>query len=224
MKTAKQTKKTFIIIGLGRFGASIAKNLSEMNYDILAIDINEDRVAAVASFMQNCTVADSTKLSVLDELGVNHIDHAVVAIGGNLEASILTVMNLKKFNVKRISVRADEEAHKEIFLRLGADEVIIPEEAAAISLANQAVSDTILDYYPIAEGYSIIKVIVGERFEPKTIAQMNIRVQFDVNILGIFKDAVFSIPKPSDRICPGDRIVLVGSKENYNKFVEYIGA
>ena len=224
MKTTKQTKKSFIIIGLGRFGTSLARVLSQMNYDILAIDISEERVATVASFMQNCMVADSTKLSVLDELGADHIDHAVVAIGNNLEASILTVMNLKKLNVKRISVRADEEEHKEIFLRLGADEVIIPEEAAAISLANQVVSDTILDFYPIAEGYSIIKVIVGEKFEPKTIAQMNVRVEYNVNILGVFKDEVFSIPKPSDQICPGDRLVLVGSKEDYNRFVEYIGA
>lgn len=223
MKTAKQTKKSFIIIGLGRFGTSIAKILSEMNYDILAVDIDEDRVAAVAGFVQNCTVADSTKCSVLEALGADKIDHAVVAIGNNLEASILTVMNLKKLNVKRISVRADEEEHKEIFLRLGADEVVIPEEAAAISLANQAVSDTILDFYPVAEGYSIIKVVVGENFEPKTIAQMNVRVKFNINILGIFKDDVFSIPKPSDKICPGDYLVLVGSKENYSRFVEYIG-
>ena len=86
------------------------------------------------------------------------------------------------------------------------------------------VSDTILDFYPIAEGYSIIKVIVGEKFEPKTIAQMNVRVEYNVNILGVFKDEVFSIPKASDQICPGDRLVLVGSKEDYNRFVEYIGA
>ena len=223
MKTTKQAKKSFIIIGLGRFGTSIAKILSEMNYDILAIDIDEDRVAAVASLVQNCTVADSTKFSVLEALGADKIDHAVVTIGNNLEASILSVMNLKKLNVKRISVRADEEEHKEIFLRLGADEVVIPEETAAISLANQAISDTILDFYPIAEGYSIIKVIVGDNFETKTIAQMNVRVKFNVNILGIFKDAVFSIPKPSDKICSGDCLVLVGSKENYSKFVEYIG-
>lgn len=211
-----------MVIGLGRFGANTAKVLTDLGYDILAIDNDEERVAEVAEFVNNCVVADATKLNVLEELGVDSIDHAVVAIGHDLQASILALLNLKKLNVRMVSVRADDEEHKEIFTRLGADEVIIPEEAASVSLANQITSDTILDYYPIAEGYSIIKVVVGDDFKPRTIAGLNVRVNFNINILGIFKNDVFSIPKSKDMINPGDRLVLVGAEEDNNKFVEFI--
>lgn len=211
-----------MVIGLGRFGANTAKVLTDLGYDILAIDNDEERVADVAEFVNNCVVADATKLNVLEELGVDSIDHAVVAIGHDLQASILALLNLKKLNVRMVSVRADDEEHKEIFTRLGADEVIIPEEAASVSLANQITSDTILDYYPIAEGYSIIKVVVGDDFKPRTIAGLNVRVNFNINILGIFKNDVFSIPKSKDMINPGDRLVLVGAEEDNNKFVEFI--
>lgn len=222
MKNSKQIKKSFMVIGLGRFGANTAKVLTDLGYDILAIDNDEERVADVAEFVNNCVVADATKLNVLEELGVDSIDHAVVAIGHDLQASILALLNLKKLNVRMVSVRADDEEHKEIFTRLGADEVIIPEEAASVSLANQITSDTILDYYPIAEGYSIIKVVVGDDFKPRTIAGLNVRVNFNINILGIFKNDVFSIPKSKDMINPGDRLVLVGAEEDNNKFVEFI--
>jgi trk system potassium uptake protein TrkA len=215
-------KKSFMIIGLGRFGANIAKILANMDADVLAIDIDEESVTKVASFIPHCVVADSTKPNVLKELGASQIDHAVVAIGNNLQASILTVLNLKNFCVKKITVRADEEGHKEVYRMLGATEVIIPEEATALSLANQIMSDSILDYYQLAEDYTMVKISVGEGFEPKSIIDMNVRVLFDVNIVGLIKDGKFAIPKPMDLISPGDVLVVVGTKENYMKFENFL--
>ena len=143
-------KKSFIIIGLGRFGSNVAKTLVDMNCDVLAVDINEESVTAISHYVHHCVIADASKESVLKELGVGSIDHAVVAIGNNLQATILTLVNLKKLGVPRITVRADEEGHKEVYKLLGASEVIIPEEASAISLANQITSDPILDYYKVS--------------------------------------------------------------------------
>ena len=134
-------KKTFMVIGLGRFGSYIAKTLVSMNCDVLAVDISEDSVQAISSYVPHCVIADSTKEAVLKELDAASIDHVVVAIGNNLQASILTVVNLKHLGVKRITVRADEEGHKEVYKTLGATEVIIPEESSAISLANQIISN-----------------------------------------------------------------------------------
>lgn len=218
----KEIKKSYIVIGLGRFGSNIVKVLSQKSLDVLAIDINVDSVAAVANYTNHCVVADSTKFSVLKELGAAQIDHAVVAIGNNLQASILTVLNLKKLGVRRITVRADEEGHKDIFSMLGATEVIIPEEASAISLANQILSDSILDYYPLSSDYSMVKISVGENFEPKSIIDLNVRVLFDVNIVGLLKDGVFAIPKPNDLIEPGDVLVVVGTQDNYKRFDLFI--
>lgn len=214
----KEIKKSYIVIGLGRFGSSIVKVLSKMDSDVLALDIDPDSVSAIASYTNHCVVADSTKLTVLKELGCAQIDHAVVAIGNNLQASILTVLNLKKLGVPRITVRADEEGHKEIFAMLGATEVIIPEEASAVSLANQILSDSILDYYPLSTEYSMVKISVGENFEAKSIIDLNVRVLFDVNIVGLLKNGVFAIPKPNDLIAPGDVLVVVGTSDNYKRF------
>ena len=216
------TKKSFMVIGLGRFGANIAKVLANMDADVLAIDIDEDSVTKIAQYVPHCVVADSTKPHVLKELGASQIDHAVVAIGNNLQASILTVLNLKNLGVKKITVRADEEGHKEVYRMLGASEVIIPEEATALSLANQIMSDSILDYYQLAENYTMVKIFVGDGFEPKSIIDMNVRVLFDINIVGVIKNDRFAIPKANDLIVPGDVLVVVGTKENYQKFESFL--
>lgn len=216
-------KKSFIVIGLGRFGSSVARALEAMNCDVLAVDIKEDSVSRIAMEVPHCLIADSTKLNVLKELGAGSIDHAVVCIGNNLQASILTIMNLRKLGVKRITVRADEEDHKEVYKMLGATEVIIPEEASAISLANQIISDTILDYYVVSEDYAIVKTSVGKEFAQKTLIELDIRNRFDVNIVGIIKnDGVFYIPRGTDALNPGDIVVVVGKKPKIRKFDSFL--
>lgn len=220
----KSGKKTFIVIGCGRFGSYIVKELTNAGREVLAIDINEDNVKAISKYTTNCLVADGTKLSVLQEIGAAQIDHAVVTIGNNLQASILTVLNLKNLGIKRITVRADEEMHGKIYTQLGADEVIIPEEASAINLANQMLSDTILDYYPLSNDYSIVKIKVGEEFIAQSIIDLNVRVKFDVNIVAMVKNGVFQIPKPKDLIEPNDLLVIVATKENYGKFDAFLNS
>ena len=115
-----------------------------------------------------------------------------------------------------------KEGHKEVYRMLGASEVIIPEEATALSLANQIMSDSILDYYQLAENYTMVKIFVGDGFEPKSIIDMNVRVLFDINIVGVIKDDKFAIPKANDLIVPGDVLVVVGTKENYQKFESFL--
>lgn len=215
-------KKSFIVIGLGRFGSSVAKALEAMNCDVLAIDIKEDSVSSIAPDVPHCLIADSTKMSVLKELGVSSIDHAVVCIGNHLQASILTIVNLRKLGVKKITVRADEEDHKEVYKMLGATEVIIPEEASAISLANQIISDTILDYYVVTEDYAIVKTSVGKNFEQKTLIELDIRNNFDVNIVGIIKNGEFYIPKGTDVLNPDDIVFVVGKKPKIRKFDSFL--
>ncbi len=215
-------KKTFVVIGLGRFGANVAKTLASINSDILAIDILPESVKAISKQVPHCVIADGTKMEVLSELGVGSIDHAVVAIGNNLQATILTLVNLKKLNVDKITVRADEEAHKELFYLLGATEVIIPEEASAMSLANQISSDSILDYYEVAGDYAMVKIAVGKNFVAKSLIELDIRNNFDVNIVGIIKDHEFYIPHGTDKISPNDIVVVVGKKPNIRKFDTFL--
>lgn len=215
-------KKSFFVIGLGRFGASVAKTLSSLNCDILGMDISEDCVADVANYVEHCVIADSTKLSTLKQLGAASIDHAVVAIGNNLEASILTTMNLKTLGVKNITVRSDSANYKEMFERLGATEVIVPEEASAVSLSNQIASDAILDYYSIDAKYAIVKIAVGNKFKSRTLIDLDLRNKFDVNIVGIIHNSEFYIPRGTDFLESQDIMVLVGTKPKIRKVDAFI--
>lgn len=215
-------KKSFIVIGLGRFGSSVARALSNMNCDILVMDISEECVTDLARDIEHCVIADSTKIATLKELGVASIDHAVVAIGNDLEASILTTMNLKTLGVKNITVRSDSLGYHEIFERLGATEVIVPEESSAISLANQIASDAILDYYSIDSDFAIVQIQVGPKFRAQTLIELNLRNKFDVNIVGIIHEDKFYIPRGTDSLMPSDIMVLVGTKQKIRKVDAFI--
>ena len=174
-------KKSFVVIGLGRFGSNVAKTLADMKCDVLAIDIKEESVKGVSKQIPHCVIADATKYDVLSELGAGTTDHAVVAIGGNLQASILTIVNLKKLNVKHITVRAD-----------------------------------------VADDYVMVKIIVGKKFVAKSLIEMDIRNNFDVNIVGIIKNDVFAIPHGTDKINPNDIVVVAGKKPNIRKFDTFL--
>lgn len=217
-------KKNFLVIGLGRFGSMVAKTLVDLNCDVLALDNDDETVSLISNSVCHCVIADSTKLSVLEELNASSFDHAVVAIGNNLQASILTVLNLKKLGVKNITVRADNEDFKDVFDALGVTETIIPEEVSAISLANQITSDSILDYYYISDEYGIYKVSIGDDFESKSLIELDIRNTFDVNIVGIIRDNLFYIPKGTDVLNASDVVVVVGKKNKIKKFDSFLNA
>lgn len=215
-------KKNFVIIGLGRFGKNVAMTLENMKYEVLAIDIDQSAVSSVAKDLSHCVIADSTKLDTLKELGVDSIDHAVVAIGNNLEASILTVTNLRKMGVKRITVRVDEESHKDIFQLLGADEMIVPEEAAALELAHQIYNDGLLEYRFIAKDYVMAKIIVGSSFVSDNLINLDFRNKYNINIVGIEREGVFFIPKGQDEVKPTDIIVAAGKRSQIRAFIKYL--
>jgi trk system potassium uptake protein TrkA len=221
MKNTKKIK-SYVVIGLGCFGTNVVKTLANLKASVLGIDVSEERVQNISQYIEDCVIADATKLNVLKELGVGKMDYAVVAIGDNLQASILTVLNLKNLEVSHITVRVKEERYKEIFLRLGVDDVIMPEEASAISFANQIMSDSILDFYPLDNEISMVKISVGENFVANKISDLNVRTVFDVNIVGIIKNEKFCIPKASDLISPGDVLLVAGQKENYTKFAAFL--
>ena len=214
-------KKTFMIIGLGRFGSCVAKALVQNKCDIIAIDKDEKSVRDISKFINNCVIADATSINVLVDLDASKIDHAVVAIGNNLQASILTIINLKKLGVRKITVRADDLTYKEVFEALGATDVIVPEESSAVSLANQIMSDSVLDYYGVSADYAMVKVIVGQQFTPRNLIELNLRALFDVNIVGIIRNGTFFIPKGTDTINPFDVVVVVGTSSKIAKLDDF---
>ncbi len=222
----KKHNKNFLVIGIGRFGSKVATTLADLGNDVLAIDTNEEVISQIARYVPNAVIADATKKDVLKELiGKNGVDCAVVAIGNNLTASILSIVNLKSLGVENITVRADETEHVELFEMVGATDVIIPEEASAASLANQITSNAIVDYYNIEGDYGMYKLEIGEKFKPKSLIDSNIRNAYEMNIIGIIPNGGdFFMPKGTDLLRPGDTVVVVGSKDKIDKFASYISA
>lgn len=217
-------RKSFIVIGLGRFGLNIVKTMADLRCPVVAIDINEECVKNAAQYVEHCAACDSTKKQVLEELGVKNIDHSIVAIGNNLLATILTTINLAELGVKNITVRVDDAAHVALLKRIGATEVIIPEEASAKSLANQLVSDNFLEYFRIDASNGVVQIKVPADFEPITLIELDSRNRFDVNIVGITRDGKFSIPKGVDTILAGDILLAVGKSSRILKLDDAIQA
>ena len=215
-------KKSFLVVGLGRFGASVALTLARSNCDVLAMDIDEDAVASIAKEITHSVIADSTKMSVLEKLGAKGVDHAVVAIGNNLEASILTIVNLKNLGVKKITVRADNENYKEIFTLVGATEVVVPEEDFGEAFGNQIKSDSIMDYYFITDDHAMAQISVSVDFEGKNLKELDLRNSFNINIVGIIRNNKFFIPLWSDSLLKGDIVVVAGKDKDISKIDNFL--
>lgn len=215
-------KKSFVIIGLGRFGLGIVKTLSELKSDVIAIDVDKERVSKAAEYIDHCVICDATKINNLRELGVNNVDHAVVAIGNNLQATLLTTINLKELGIKQITVRVDDVEYVSVMERIGATEVIVPEEASAHALANQIVSDSILDYHKVEKDFGLIQIKVSPNFNETSLIDLDLRNTFDVNVVGIIRDKKFFIPKGHDLIKPLDIVTVIGKTDRITKFDRFI--
>ena len=213
-------KKSFAIIGLGRFGLGIVKTLSNLNCELIAIDIDNASANKAAQYVDHVIISDSTNINNLKEIGISNVDHVVVAIGNNLQATILTTINLKELGVKRITVRVDSDQHSIVMQRLGADEVIIPEEASAISLANQIISDSFLDYYKLNGDYGVVKVKVKPQHQGKALMELDLRNRYDVNIVGISRKGKFFLPKGTDTLLKDDLVYVIGKTQSILKIFE----
>lgn len=215
-------KKNFVVIGLGQFGTGIVKELVALKCDCLAIDKDEKAVEGISHLVPNCAVCDSTKIEALDELEVKSINHAIVAIGENIEETILTVINLKELGVKQITVRINSQKFSDVMLKIGATEIIIPEEASAKSLAHQIISDSILDYLKVNDEFSLAKIVVGDAFKETSLRDLNTIKRFDINILGINRGDEFIQPKADDTVLPGDILTVFGPDKKINKFDTFL--
>lgn len=217
-------KKSFAIIGLGRFGLGLIEELSKLNSDVIAIDCSVEAVKAASKFVNSAIICDSTNEKNLQEIGIKNVDHVVVAIGGNILATITTTIILHEFGIKKITVRVDDEHYTQTIKRIGATEVIIPEKSASVLLANRIVSDAFLDYYQAGDEYSIVRLAVNANFTPKTLEELNARNSYDINILLIVRNNIYINPRGTDEIKPSDEILVMGKTSKILKFDRFINS
>jgi trk system potassium uptake protein TrkA len=215
-------KKSFAVLGLGRFGLKLIEELSHHNADIIAIDTSEENVAKASEFVSNAFVCDATNENALKELGVGNVDHAIIAFGSNLQATILSTIILKEMGINKITVRVDDDYYVKVIKKLGATDVISPQRIAGIRLANKIISDTFIDYFNISSDFCIVEISVNENVMPLNISDINPRNNFEVNLLLIQRgDNIFS-PKGTDDIMPKDMLYIFGTRQKISKFDHFI--
>ena len=209
---------SYILIGLGRFGAEMAAKLYECGEEVLAIDTDESIVDKIADRVTKAVAADARDLDVLQKLGAENYDRAIVAVGSDLAASALITMNLKTLNVPYIMCKAHDDTYREILERLGADRVIIPEREVADKLALGLTHAGIMEYIELSNEYGIVEMTPVEEWVGKTIRDLELRSRFGANVIALRKGDSIRIPPDIDTpISEEDIMVILGNYEKLGK-------
>lgn len=212
------SSKQFVVIGLGRFGSSVAKTLYSLGNDVLAIDKAEDRVQSVGNNVTHAVQADSTDENTLRSLGIRNFDVAVVSIGSDIQSSIMATLLLKELGVKYIIAKAQNELHSNVLYKIGADKVILPERDLGIRVAHNISSSNVLDYIELSQDYSIVEITAIPDWENKTLAELNMRAKYGINVMAIKRNKDINVsPKAADMILKNDILVVIGGTEDLNK-------
>ncbi|WP_147802463.1 potassium channel family protein [Alkalicoccus halolimnae] len=214
-------KKQFAIIGLGRFGSSISKELYHMGHEVFAIDIDEKKVNAVKDYATSTYVGNGTDEALLTNIGIRNFDHVIVAIGDDIQASILTTLHVKDFDVPNVWVKAQNDYHHKVLEKIGADRIFHPEKEMGSRIAAYLTSDTVLDYIDLSADYSIIEMLATKKIGGKTLISLDPRKNYSCTIIAIKKQGKVDVtPDPSDPIKVGDILILIGDKRDLRRFRE----
>lgn len=223
-KGMSEVKKQFAVIGLGRFGGSVCKTLSEMGHEVLVIDTDENKVSQFANIVTQAVQLDSTDEAGLREIGIRNFDHVIVAIGDNIQASILTTLILKDMEVPYITVKAQNDYHEKVLSKIGATKVIHPERDMGIRIAHNLISENVLEFIELSPDYSLVEIIASEKMVGKSLLELNIRAKYGCNIMAIKTGDDLNIsPRAEDVIQRRDLLVVIGSNKDISRFEEHEG-
>ncbi len=212
--------RRFVVIGLGMFGFYVAKTLYEKGHEVTAIDKNKEIVQKIKEFSTQAVVADATDKDTLIALGIQDVDVAIIGLGTSLDASVLVTLYLKEMGVKEIVAKAITEDHGKILRTIGATEIIFPEKDIAIKVSRSVSSPNLLDYLPLAEGYSIVEIAPPIDFIGKSIRDLQLRNRYTVQIIAVkelIPERINFIPSPDFIIKDSDSLIIMGTNEDLEK-------
>ena len=210
--------KSYIVVGLGRFGSEVARRLCALGCEVLAMDVHNELVQQISSEVTHAVVGDARDKDVLRSLGVRNLDCAVVAIGDSLSDSVLATMNLKELGLPYIVCKAHDETHRKVLEKLGVDRVVIPEQEYAQRLARTLNSHNVLDYIELSEDFGILDVPAPAAWQGKTLRELNIRAKLGVNIIAVESGSKTNVAPGADyAIQSGDTLVVLGDNVSLEK-------
>lgn len=212
--------KQFVIFGIGRFGESIATALYDMGHEVLVVDKTQDRVQYMSDKVTHAIQADATDEKTLRAIGIRNFDIAVVAIGQDIQSSILITLLCKESGLY-VLAKAQNELHSKLLYKIGADKVVFPERDMGIRVAQSLVTTNILDYIQLTPDYRIVEMEAIEAWENKSLKELDIRARYGISVLAIKQGEQIDIsPAGEDVIKSEDILVILGRVQDIEKFQE----
>lgn len=215
---ARETR-TFAVIGLGSFGTAVATELARFDNQVIGVDLDERRVAQMAQTLSSAVILDTTDDAALREAGIDQYDVALIAIGRDIQASILTTMNLKMLGVGTIWVKASNRTHHRILSKLGADRVILPEQEMGRHIAQMLNNPVVQDYVSLGNGFSVVNIVIPERLEGLELASLGIGAEYDLRLLGLMRGTEYRPCDTTELILEeDDKLILLGKRPELRRF------
>lgn len=210
--------KSFVVIGIGRFGSALVETLRDIEFDVLAVDKDHDAIAGIAEYATHAVECDVRDGNALRSLGLGNFDAAVVSIGSDLEASIMATMILKEEGVPKIIAKAQSNLHAKVLSRLGADRIVFPERDMGIRVAHSLVSPNIEDYISLSSNHGILEISVLSEWVGQTLGEVKMRNKYNVNVVAIQRqEEIIVNPRADLRMQHQDKLVVIGSSQALNR-------
>ncbi len=213
-----KTKRTYAVFGLGRYGTAVAKELVENGMEVIAVDNDQKIVNDAAAFLPVCKCADVTDAEVISRLGIESIDTVIICMASNLEASVMAVTLCKEAGVKTVIAKCANEMHKKIFFRVGADQVVFPENESGIRLAKNLLSSGFIDLISLSKDVSMVEIDVKDEWLGKNLIELNLRKKYGFNIVAIKRDGSVNVNiNPEQTLESNDTLIVIANTTNLNK-------
>jgi trk system potassium uptake protein len=210
--------KQYLVVGLGRFGTSVAKTLYNSGNDVLAIDKNEEAVNEISEHVTQAVTVNATDETSLKEMGIGNFDVAIVSIGTDVQSSIMTVLLLKELGVKYIIAKAHDDLHGKVLRKIGADRIVFAERDMGMRVAHNLVSSNILDYIELSPNYGIVETLSPKSWHGKSLNELNVRAKYGITIIALKRGKEVNVsPSAEETIGINDILVVVGGTEELEK-------
>lgn len=214
-------KKEFVVFGLGRFGTSVASTLAESGCNVLVVDSNSDKVHDMADVVTYAVTGDVTDAEMLQSLGLSNFDGAIVAIGGNLEASVMVTILAKEMGIPYVMAKAQNDLHAKVLKKVGVDLVVFPEKETGIRLAHNLVMGNFFNAIELSSNFSIMDLAVPSEWDGHSLKELNIRAKHNLNVIGIKKANELDInPAADETLSKEDVLIVIGDNNSLNRLKE----
>lgn len=180
--------KTYAVLGLGRYGLAVAKELTDSGAQVLAVDSRQEAIDNASAFIPLCKCADFTDEEVLQQLGIRNFDMVIIAVAGNLEASVMATALCKEAGVKTVIAKCGDEMHRKILSKVGADIVVFPEKESGMRLAKNLLSSGFVDMIELSDEVSMVELDIRDEWTGKTLIELNLRKKYGINVVAVKED------------------------------------